>query len=154
MNLGGSVRINPTRVAVICVILLLHFNSGSSCVTRDTRHVPAAPVDPRQNTSSSSVDPRLRPQATINLVELLSAAIAVAEAGGREVKAVRELADIKGKTWDYDPKTDGDMRSYVQMFYGLKKRFPNLNIISEEHDTALRRWISARCQWPTSIMPS
>ena len=57
MNLGGSVRINPTRVDVICVILLLHFNSGFSCVTRDTRHVPSAPVDSTQNTSSSSVDP-------------------------------------------------------------------------------------------------
>ena len=121
MNLGGSVRINPTGVAVICgiIILLLYFNSGSS---------------------SSSVDPRLRSQATVNLAELLSVAIAVAEAGGREVKAVREQADIgessKGKTREgaNDPKTDGDMRAHVQMFYGLKKRFPNLNIISEEHD--------------------
>ena len=101
MNLGGSVRINPTRVAVICVILLLHFNSGSSSVTRDTRRVPAAFVDPRQvkNTSSSS--------ATVNLAELLSAAIAVAEAGGREAKEVREQADIGDyDTRDYDPKTE------------------------------------------------
>ena len=136
MNLGGSVRINPTRVDVICVILLLHFNSGFSCVTRDTRHVPSAPVDSTQNTSSSSVDPSLRSQATVNLAELLSVAIAVAEAGGREVKAVREQADIMDyDTRDCDPKTDGDMRSYVQMFYGLKKRFPYLNIISNEHDT-------------------
>ena len=130
MNLEGSMRISPLRVAVKCVTLLLHFNSGSSSVTRDTRRVPAAFVDPRQvkNTSSSS--------ATVNLAELLSAAIAVAEAGGREAKEVREQADIGDyDTRDYDPKTDGDMRSYVQMFYGLKKRFPNLNIISEEHDT-------------------
>lgn len=120
MNLGGSVRINPTGVAVICgiIILMVYFNSGSS---------------------SSSVDPRLRSQATVNLAELLSVAIAVAEAGGREVKAVREQADIgessKGKTREgaNDPKTDGDMRAHVQMYYGLKKRFPNLNIISEEH---------------------
>ena len=123
MNLGGSVRINPTGVALICgiIILLVYFNSGSS-------------------SSSASVDPRLRSQSTVNLAELLSVAIAVAEAGGREVKEVRELADIgessKGKTREgaNDPKTDGDMRAHVQMFYGLKKRFPNINIISEEHD--------------------
>ena len=72
MNLGGSVRINPTGVALICgiIILLVYFNSGSS-------------------SSSASVDPRLRSQSTVNLAELLSVAIAVAEAGGREVKEVR-----------------------------------------------------------------
>ena len=121
MNLGGSIRINPTGIAIICgiIILIVYFNSGSS---------------------SSGADPRNRSQATVNLAELLSVAIAVAEAGGREVKAVRDQADIgessKGKTREgaNDPKTDGDMRAHVQMFYGLKKRFPNINIISEEHD--------------------
>ena len=116
MNLGGSVRLNPTGVAVLClvVILLVYFNTGGG-------HVPA------------STDP-------VNLKQLLSVAIAVAEAGGREVVAVREEADIgqssKGKTLEGadDPKTNGDMRSHIQMFYGLRKVFPNVNIISEEHD--------------------
>ena len=48
MNLGGSIRINPTGIAIICgiIILIVYFNSGSS---------------------SSVVDPRLRSQATVNL---------------------------------------------------------------------------------------
>ena len=59
MNLGGSVRLNPTGVAVLClvVILLVYFNTGGG-------HVPA------------STDP-------VNLKQLLSVAIAVAEAGGK-----------------------------------------------------------------------
>ena len=122
MNLGGSVRINPTGVALLAgvIILLVYLNSGG--------HSAAGP------------DPRLRSQQTVSLKQLLSVAISVAEAGGREVVAVRNEADIgessKGKTREgaNDPKTDGDMRSHVQMYYGLKKTFPNIQIISEEHD--------------------
>jgi len=118
MNLGGSIRINPTGIALLCgvIILLMYFNSGGS-----------------------KLDPRTRSQS-VNLKDLLSVAISVAENGGKEVVAVREEADIgessKGKTREgaNDPKTDGDMRSHVQMYYGLKKRFPNVQIISEEHD--------------------
>jgi len=118
MNFGGSVRINPTGVAVMCgiVILIIFFNSGGG-----------------GSRSSKVTD-------TVNLKQLLSVAIAVAEAGGKEVVAVRAEADLgessKGKTLEgaNDPKTNGDMKSHVQMFYGLKKAFPNLNIISEEHD--------------------
>ena len=53
---------------------------------------------------------------------------------------MRNEADIgetsKGKTREgaNDPKTDGDMRSHVQMYYGIKKAFPTIQIISEEHD--------------------
>jgi len=117
MNFGGSVRINPTGVAILCgiVILIIFFNSGGG------------------GTSGKVTD-------TVNLKQLLSVAIAVAEAGGKEVVAVRAEADLgessKGETLEgaNDPKTNGDMRSHVQMYYGLKKAFPNLNIISEEHD--------------------
>jgi len=119
MNFGGSVRINPTGVAILCavVILLIFFNSGGST-----------------GSGSSKVG------KTVNLKQLLSVAIAAAEAGGREVVAVRKEADLgetsKGKTLEgaNDPKTNGDMRSHVQMYYGIKKAFPNINVISEEHD--------------------
>lgn len=117
MNFGGSVRINPTGVAILCgiVILIIFFNSGGS--------------GPSHNTSK-----------TVNLKQLLSVAIAAAEAGGKEVVAVRKEADLgetsKGKTLEgaNDPKTNGDMRSHIQMYYGIKKVFPNINVISEEHD--------------------
>lgn len=118
MNFGGSVRVNPTGVAIMCgiVILIIFFNSGGG------------------GTPPSKVT------GTVNLKQLLSVAIAAAEEGGKEVVAVRAEADLgessKGKTLEgaNDPKTNGDMRSHVQMFYGLKKAFPNLNVISEEHD--------------------
>ena len=118
MNLGGSVRINPTGIALLCgvILLLVYLNSGSS--RSETRTQPE----------------------TVSLKSLLSVAISVAEAGGREVVAVRNEADIgessKGKTREgaNDPKTDGDMRSHIQMYYGLKKMFPNILIVSEEHD--------------------
>ena len=125
MNFGGSVRINPTGVAILCgiIILLVYFNSGGGA---------AGGLAGRPGGSTSS--------QTVNLKELLSVAISVAEAGGQEVVAVRKEADIgetsKGKTKEgaNDPKTAGDMRSHVQMYYGLKKAFPNIQIISEEHD--------------------
>jgi len=118
MNLGGSVRINPTGIALLCgvILLLVYLNSGSS--RSETRTQPE----------------------TVSLKSLLSVAISVAEAGGREVVAVRNEADIgessKGKTREgaNDPKTAGDMRSHIQMYYGLKKMFPNILIVSEEHD--------------------
>ena len=125
MNFGGSIRINPTGVAILCgiIILLVYFNSGGGA---------AGGISGRPGGSTSS--------QTVNLKELLSVAIYVAEAGGQEVVAVRNEADIgetsKGKTREgaNDPKTAGDMRSHVQMYYGLKKAFPNIQIISEEHD--------------------
>ena len=118
MNFGGSVRVNPTGVAIMCgiVILIIFFNSGGGG-------------------SASN-----KAAQTINLKQLLSVAIAAAEAGGREVVAVRAEADLgessKGETLEgaNDPKTNGDMRSHVQMYYGIKKAFPNINVISEEHD--------------------
>ena len=143
MNFGGSIRVNPTGVALLCglLILMVYLNSGGSSSNTDPRLRNQS--DKSKGGSSSNTDPRLRNQSDkskVDLKELLSVAIAVAEAGGREVVAVRNEADIgessKGKTREgaNDPKTDGDMRSHVQMYYGLKKRFPNIEIISEEHD--------------------
>lgn len=118
MNLGGSVRLNPVGLAVLCgvVLLIIFFTSGSS-----------------------QAGPAVTQGTKVSLKKLLSVAIAAAEKGGLEVVAVREEADLgetsKGKTKEgaNDPKTNGDTRSHIQMYYGIKKVFPNLNVISEEH---------------------
>ena len=105
----------------------------STCKQRPSEPKPIILYPEGGGTSGNVTD-------TVNLKQLLSVAIAVAEAGGKEVVAVRAEADLgegsKGETLEEanDLKTNGDMRSYVQMYYGLKKSFPNLNIISEEHD--------------------
>ncbi len=77
----------------------------------------------------------------INLRELLSAAIGAAERGGAEVKKVRDDHQLhvksKGETREgaNNPVTDGDMRSHKAIVHGLKKTFPSLKIVSEEHET-------------------
>jgi len=119
MNLGGSVRLNPVGLAVLCgvVLLIIFFSSGSS----------------------KAAGPEVSQSSKISLKKLLSVAIAAAEKGGDEVVAVRQEADLgetsKGKTLEgaNDPKTNGDMRSHIQMYYGIKKVFPDINVISEEH---------------------
>lgn len=122
MNLGGTVRLNNQAVAIVVVgftalYLIYSFNRGTKSTSKDV-------VDEK-----------------ISVGELLCAAIAAAEAGGREVKAVREKTTelkekSKGKTKEgvKDVLTDGDMRSHQIMFSTITSAFPQLKVISEEHD--------------------
>ncbi|KAF2357958.1 Inositol monophosphatase-like [Trinorchestia longiramus] len=78
----------------------------------------------------------------VSLKQLLCAAVDAATRGGDEVRRIREEATLnqssKGKTKEgvNDPVTDGDFMSHLVMFYSLKKAFPTLEIVSEEHDDA------------------
>ena len=47
MNLGGSVRVNPVGVAVVCcvVLLLIFFNSGGSSVAKPVDRVSLKQVE-------------------------------------------------------------------------------------------------------------
>jgi len=118
MNFGGTVKLNRNAIIVILVsvaglYLLYSWGRGSD--------------KPSSNEVTAS---------KISLSELLCASIAVAEAGGKEVKAVREAAKelvekSKGKTKEgvKDVATDGDMRSHHVMFDTLSAAFPNVKVV-------------------------
>jgi len=76
----------------------------------------------------------------LKLKEVMSAMLDVVERGGMEVVRVRAQADIgersKGHTREgaNDPVTEGDMTSHRLMYYGLKRAFPELVVVSEERE--------------------
>ena len=63
---------------------------------------------------------------TISMKELLSAAIDVAEEGGRELVRIQKSGRLKTaeKSGKNDLVTAGDHASHEIMFYGLKGAFP------------------------------
>lgn len=77
--------------------------------------------------------------ATINIKQVLVAAIELAEKGGEEVVKVRKKADMlvqsKGKTKEgaNNPVTEADYNSHCVMYFGLKKAFPKLKVIKISH---------------------
>lgn len=123
MNLGASVRVNKIGIGIIVasvvILYLLYRGSGESGTTEFK--APPGPV---------------------SLKHLLAAAIDAAEQGGKKVYEIRMSADLneksKGKTLEgaNNPITDGDTLSHTAMFYSLRKSFPNVEVISEEHDPA------------------
>ncbi|XP_071515776.1 inositol monophosphatase 3 isoform X2 [Panulirus ornatus] len=119
MNLGATIRVNKlglgTIITVLAMIVMLYRYGNTATLERKP--------------------------AMVSLKSMLSAAIDAAQRGGRIVYQVREAADMheksKGKTKEgaNEPVTDGDLKSHLTMFYSLKKAFPGVDIISEEHDT-------------------
>ncbi|CAG0881374.1 unnamed protein product [Darwinula stevensoni] len=117
-NLEGlksmAVKLNANGVRVLCIIVGVLF-----FVYFLTRHTQPA---------------------VVSLGHLLKVGIEAAERGGVKVVDVRAKADLhlqsKGKTKEgvNDPVTDGDALSHMFMYYTLKTVYPNLRIVSEEHD--------------------
>ncbi|XP_045585159.1 inositol monophosphatase 3 [Procambarus clarkii] len=119
MNLGATIRINKYGISIIVtsvvmVVMLYRYGHPSSMGKNAT---------------------------VVSLRSLLSAAIDAAQRGGRIVYDIRLAAELneksKGKTKEgaNDPVTNGDLKSHLTMFYSLKKSFPEVEIISEEHDS-------------------
>ncbi|KAL9981476.1 hypothetical protein ACROYT_G010183 [Oculina patagonica] len=77
---------------------------------------------------------------TVSMKRLIKTAIHLAEKGGDVVRKIRLGEDLgeesKGQTREgaNNPVTQGDMLSHRAMFYGFKKEFSKLNVVSEEHD--------------------
>lgn len=73
-------------------------------------------------------------ETKVDLKEMLSIGIELAERGGKQVKLVREKEnskmkeEVKGKTKEgvLDVKTEGDMKSHREMTYGFRKMYPEL----------------------------
>ncbi|KAK9502456.1 hypothetical protein O3M35_011232 [Rhynocoris fuscipes] len=77
---------------------------------------------------------------TINLRKLLLASIEAAEKGGHEIVKISKEHNIneksKGETKEgvNIPVTDADYKSHCVMYYGIKKMFPSVHVISEEKE--------------------
>ncbi|CAL8102855.1 unnamed protein product [Orchesella dallaii] len=141
MNLGGTVRINRCGLIFIAAITLLIIfyayggNSSSSSTNSNSSSDLSAPAVSASSSSLTS------PADKVSLRKLLSAAIDIAKRGGIEVVDVRKSSatldeTIKGKTKEgvKDSATAGDFRSHRVMYYSLRKTFPGIKVISEEHD--------------------
>lgn len=117
MNFGGTIRPNNKAVAIflISVATLYLIYTWTSSTSAAKEYSAAA--------------------EKVSIGEILCAAIAAAEAGGREVKAVREKGTelnekSKGKTKEgvKDVLTDGDIRSHQVMFRTLTGAFPHVKV--------------------------
>lgn len=70
----------------------------------------------------------------VSMKELLSASIVLARRGGDRVREIRRAdtldARVKGETKEGAKEfvSKGDMASHDQIFYGLAKEFPNMNV--------------------------
>ncbi len=124
MTIGGSIRINTLglTVASLSVLGALWYCFGVSSKV------------------SYYHGPKPEDAGLVSVRQLLAVSLEAARRGGREVKRVREAADIgeksKGKTREgaNNPVTDGDVLSHRIMYYSILKAFPKLSIISEEND--------------------
>ncbi|ODN03577.1 putative inositol monophosphatase 3 [Orchesella cincta] len=142
MNLGGTVRINRCGLIFIAAITLLiifyAYGGNSNSVTNNSN---ASSNSLSASAVSASSSDLTSPADKVSLRKLLSAAIDIAKRGGIEVVDVRKSSatldeTIKGKTKEgvKDSATAGDYRSHRVMYYSLRKTFPGIKVISEEHD--------------------
>ncbi|XP_014675171.1 PREDICTED: inositol monophosphatase 3-like [Priapulus caudatus] len=120
-----NVKINPISIMVVLVVsglLIFYIWSG------------------RRHQSHTHSDDSNMSAEKVSIMQLLSVSIDAAHRGGREVIAVRESSNIKekskGKTKEgaNNPITEGDVRSHRAMVGAIKKAFPDLVVISEEHE--------------------
>ena len=116
MNFGGTIRLSRMGVCIIIgagVLLVLYINSSGM-------------ENPKTETGKNI--------GSVNLKQLLVAAVEVAIKGGKEVVAVRNAPHTgeqsKGKTKEgvNDPVTKADYNSHCVMYYSLTHSFPHVKV--------------------------
>lgn len=117
MNFGGTLRLNKFAcfTLIFIIFVIVYWRSSSASFPTDKNDF-------------------------VNLKSLLKASIFAAERGGAKVAEGKnhELnLKSKGKTKEgaNDPVTDADYASHCVMYYGLRKTFPKVTVVSEEHST-------------------
>lgn len=112
MNLAGTVRLNKTGFCILIAFLIF-------CVYLFTNKSTTNQVN------------------TIDLSSLLRASIKAAQIGGKEVVSAKDSIKIesKGKTKEgaNDSVTTADYNSHCAMLATLKRYFPSVVVMSEEH---------------------
>ncbi|KAJ6664014.1 hypothetical protein lerEdw1_008968 [Lerista edwardsae] len=123
-----GIRLSPLGMAVFCLLglgVLYHLYSGF-LAGRFAFFMLGAPAAEA-------------PAGSVDLRELLAAAVRAAVEGGEEVRRVREdnvlNEKAKGKTREGADElmTTGDFLSNRKMYYLLKTAFPGVQINTEEH---------------------
>ncbi|XP_007909927.1 Golgi-resident adenosine 3',5'-bisphosphate 3'-phosphatase [Callorhinchus milii] len=128
-----GIKVSHGRVAVC--LLLAAAALYIFCVKRGMPRASSISIFSSPSDSDSG-GPSLR----IDLRQLLSLSIAAAEEGGRAVKEVKEKRALdeksKGKTKEgaEEMVTAGDLMSHRKMASLFANAFPNVKVISEEHD--------------------
>ncbi|TST47752.1 Inositol monophosphatase 3 [Bagarius yarrelli] len=119
-----GIRLSPFGVAVFCLLglgLLYHLYSGVL----------------------SGRLAAFRQKKTVDLRDLLALSIEAAVQGGWEVKRIRMKDTLeeksKGKTKEgaVEKLTMGDLNSHRKMYYLIRNTYPNIQVNSEEHDSAV-----------------
>lgn len=76
----------------------------------------------------------------MSMKELLAVSVGLAAKGGERVKEIHDQhklqEKVKGKTLEgaNEMLTDGDLESHKIIFYGFSKMYPEIKVVSEEHD--------------------
>ncbi|XP_043930171.1 Golgi-resident adenosine 3',5'-bisphosphate 3'-phosphatase [Protopterus annectens] len=136
-----GLRLSPLGVVVFCLLglgVLYHLYSGFLA-----GKLPIFMQEDSGDSAAGSVwlsNPKSRSSSMVDLRQLLAASVEAAVLGGDEVRRVREQNTLdeksKGKTKEGAPElyTLGDLASHRKMTGLFKHSFPNIKVISEEHD--------------------
>lgn len=122
MNFGGTVHLNKMGLGLILLIFIVTILYITRSFDFDNSNTDKGPSD-------------------LNVRQILLTAIELAEKGGKEVIKVRREQNLKvqskglTKEGANDPVTEADYKSHCVMYFGFKKVFPTLQIVSEEAKT-------------------